>query len=71
MAKISYASANGGIELMPGYKHKLSQSGIGEWNLWGRLREVVVGTAKGFVIPNYETVYEGVADPEAVQLTKE
>ena len=71
MTKIRYASSNGGIELIPGYRHKLTQSGIGEWNLWGRLREVVVGTAKGLVIPNYETCYENYVEPEVIQLIKE
>jgi len=69
-AQVQYAISDGGIELISGYKHKLTQAPIGEWNLWGRLREVVVGTPEGFIIPNYESVYQKVADPELVELTK-
>lgn len=70
MADIKYSDSDGGIELVPGYRHKLTNTDIGEWNLWGSLREVVVGTAKGFVIPNYEKNFEGNTDPELVELTK-
>lgn len=70
MTVIQHASSNGGIELIPGYQHKLTTAAIGEWNLWGRLKEVVVGTAKEFIIPHYEPSYEGVAAPEVVEFTK-
>lgn len=71
MAESKFAESNGGIQLIPGYRHRLTTAGIGEWNLWGRLREVVVGTAKGFVIPEYEPVYEGNADPAVIAITKQ
>jgi hypothetical protein len=70
MERTRYADSDGGIELLPGYRHKLTSADIGEWNLWGRLREVVVGTAEGAVIPNYEAVNEGVVAPEMIELTK-
>ena len=71
MKKTHYAASTGGIKLIPGYRHKLTAAPIGEWNLWGRLRDVVVGTAEGAIIPHYEPVYEKVTDPWLVNLTKE
>ncbi len=70
MERVSHASSNGGIDLIPGYRHKLTQTSIGEWNLWGRLREVVVGTPEGTILPNYEAVNEKVAAPELVEMMR-
>jgi hypothetical protein len=36
--QVSYAASDGGIDLIPGYRHKLTQASIGEWNLWGTLK---------------------------------
>ena len=47
VAEVLYAASDGGIKLIPGYRHKITQAPIGEWNLWGRLREVVVGHPEG------------------------
>jgi hypothetical protein len=71
VAGVKYAASNGGLELFPGYRHKLTKAPIGEWNLWGRLREVVVGTPEGTVIPRFEPVFEKAADPRVLKLMKE
>jgi N-dimethylarginine dimethylaminohydrolase len=71
MAGVEYATSDGGIELVPGYRHKLTKAHIGEWNLWGRLREVVVGTPEGTIIPRFEPVFEKAADPQVLKLMKE
>ena len=70
MPNTRYALSNGGVDLIPGYRHKCTTGGIGEWNLWGRLREVVVGTAKGAVIPNYEACLESYVDTGSLELIK-
>jgi|GEM_PF-7089676 len=70
MDKVSYAATDGGITPVSGYRHKLSSSPIGEWNLWGRLREVVVGTADGTLIPRFESILEHATDPMLVELMK-
>jgi hypothetical protein len=49
--QVSYAASDDGIDLIPGYRHKLTHAYIGEWNLWGRLKEVAVGTPEGTIIP--------------------
>ena len=54
MPTISYTDSTGGIELIEGYRHKVTSAAIGEWNLWGRLREVIVGTPDGTIIPRLE-----------------
>ena len=59
-----------GIPLIGGYRHKLTSAPIGEWNLWGHLQEVVVGTAKGTVLPHFEAVNAKVAAPEIVEMTR-
>ena len=51
MAQALICESDGGIKLIPGYRHKLTQVPVGEWNLWGRLREVVVGTPEGSLVP--------------------
>jgi N-dimethylarginine dimethylaminohydrolase len=71
MAEARYAESDGGVQLIPGYRHRLTSQGIGEWNLWGQLREVVVGTAKGTVIPRYEPMYEEYLGEEVVAITKD
>lgn len=38
------AQSSGGIDLIPGYQHRLTAGEIGEWNQWGRLRKVLLGT---------------------------
>ena len=70
MEQISYAASDGGIDLIPGYRHKLTQASIGECNLWGRLREVVVGTPEGTILPNYEAVNEKVTAPEFMEMMR-
>ncbi|HWQ19549.1 MAG TPA: hypothetical protein VN455_07195, partial [Methanotrichaceae archaeon] len=71
MAQASYAIPDGGMELIPGYRHKLTQAPIGEWNLWGRLREVVVGTPEGSLTPRYEPIFENATDPQLQTIMKE
>lgn len=70
MNEVSYAKSDGGIKLIPGYRHKLTKSPIGEWNLWGQLREVVVGTPEGSLMPKFEAHLEQAAEPEIVELMK-
>ncbi|WP_295456619.1 hypothetical protein [uncultured Thiodictyon sp.] len=70
MTETSYSQSTGGIALIPGYRHKLSSAPIGEWNLWGRLREVVVGTPEGTLIPKFESFLENAVDPQLVDLMK-
>ena len=71
MSQVSYATSDSGIKLIPGYRHKLAQAPIGEWNLWGRLREVVVGNPEGTLIPGFEPIYEKYVDPQLQKLMKE
>ena len=71
MSQVSYATSDSGIKLIPGYRHKLAQAPIGEWNLWGRLREVVVGNPEGTLIPGFEPIYEKYVDPLLQKLMKE
>jgi N-dimethylarginine dimethylaminohydrolase len=66
-----FTESDGGIQLIPGYRHHLTSAGIGEWNLWGRLREVAVGTAVDVVIPEYEPVYDNYVEPASLELIKE
>lgn len=70
MTESKYSESNGGIPLIPGYRHRLTSAEIGEWNLWGKLREVVVGTARGTVIPEYEPVLEEYASDLVIETTK-
>lgn len=70
MAQILYASSDGGIKLIPGYRHKLTQASIGEWNLWGRLREVIVGTPEGCILPHYEPTFQKVVAPELLEIIR-
>ncbi len=67
----SYSKSDGGIRLIPGYRHKVCHAPIGEWNLWGRLREVIVGMPDGTIIPRFEPVLERAVAPEFVKLMKE
>lgn len=65
-----YAPSDGGIPLIPGYRHKRTHEPIGEWNLWGHLREVVVGTPEGAIMPGYEAVNENVVAPDVIEMTR-
>jgi N-dimethylarginine dimethylaminohydrolase len=65
-----YSESTGGIQLIAGYRHKLSSATIGEWNLWGPLREVVVGTPEGTLIPRFEPFLENAVDAQLVDLMK-
>lgn len=70
MAVALYATTYGGIKLIPGCRHKLTHTTISEWNLWGRLREVVAGTPEGTIIPDFEAVNEKVVAPELVEIMR-
>jgi N-dimethylarginine dimethylaminohydrolase len=65
-----FSDSDGGIDLIPGYRHRLTTAGIGEWNLWGRLREVAVGTAKDVTIPQYEPLFDKYVEPGSLDLIK-
>lgn len=71
MTETCYSESTGGIQLIPGYRHKLSAAAIGEWNLWGSLREVVVGTPEGTLIPRFEPFLENAVDAQLVDLMKQ
>lgn len=70
MNEILYSTSDGGIKLIEDYKHKLTNKNIGEWNLWGRLREVIVGTPKGMIIPEYNPSLEGIVAPDLLEIIK-
>lgn len=70
MIETCYSESTGGIQLIAGYRHKLSSATIGEWNLWGPLREVVVGTPEGTLIPRFEPFLENAVDAQLVDLMK-
>ncbi len=65
-----YSPSDGGIQLIDGYSHKLTLAPIGEWNLWGRLREVIVGDPTGTVIPAYQSASAKIVDSEMVALMR-
>lgn len=71
MSEFRYAESDGGIQLIPGYRHKCAAAPMGEWNLWGKLREVVVGLPEGTIFPKYDPLFEGGVSPELLQLTRE
>jgi N-dimethylarginine dimethylaminohydrolase len=66
----SFADSDGGIQLIPGYRHKLTRAPIGEWNLWGSLREVIVGTPEGTIVPKFDAFIENAVAPDLAKLAK-
>lgn len=70
VSTIHSAAENVDIPFISGYHHKLTTAPVGEWNLWGRLREVIVNGPAGIVIPDFDPSYEKIADPPVVDLLR-